>query len=88
MYNFRDNCWWKVTIEEFRERMGCAGIYSEFSELRRNVIEKSLKEMNKDPNIEANCEYIKKSKKVSHLFFRFMLDDVTREEQQELPLLS
>lgn len=49
-------------IEEFKYLMGITGKYAQFNQLRVNVIEKAVKEINESTNYKVSVEYKKKSR--------------------------
>lgn len=70
--------WWE--LERFKKLMGAsASIYDEFKYLKREVITKSIKEINRISDIFVEAEYRKTGRKIS--FIRF---NVTENPQKNL----
>jgi plasmid replication initiation protein len=72
------------SLEFFREIIGAtAEYYDEYSELNRKIIKPSLEKINKDTDIEATVETVKKSRQVVGL--KFFVREKTEDEKNAMP---
>lgn len=72
------------SLEFFREIIGAtADYYDEYSELNRKIIKPSLEKINKDTDIEATVETVKKSRQVVGL--KFFVREKTEDEKNAMP---
>lgn len=60
---------WNVSIEEFREIMHVGKKYELFKELKRNVIDNSIAEINKYTDINIRYETVRKGRYISEITF-------------------
>ena len=61
-----------ISLEEFREKVGCEGKYTQSSDLRARVIEPALKDINDFSDLKVSYKFIKTGKKVSHIEFMML----------------
>lgn len=69
---------WIVSVSEFREIFDCTLIYPMFSDLRKRIIDKCIKELRAKSDLKnLSCKTIKRGKSVETLRFTFkpILDD-------------
>lgn len=69
---FKSYLWlnkWEVSLEEFRSILNVKDRYSDYTELKRNVILPSIKEINKYTDLDIKFEAIKKGKRTDRLIF-------------------
>lgn len=69
--------WFTVSVDELREMMGVPKSLN-FGMFRERVIERSQKELLETANIYLNAEYIKRSRKITHIKFEFLEDEQIR----------
>ena len=60
---------WIVKVDEFRNILGIEDRYKDYTELKRNVIKPSIKEINKYTDLDIDFETEKKSKSIYKLIF-------------------
>ena len=60
---------WEVSVADFRETMFIGERYPQFKELKRNVIDCSLKEINKFCDIIVSYESIKQGRNITKIVF-------------------
>lgn len=60
---------WEVSLDDFREMMYIQDKYPLYKELKRNVIESSIKEINKYTDLQVDVIPIKKGKSIDKLKF-------------------
>ena len=65
-----------ITIDELKEKAGCGGLYSEYRDLRRKVIEVAIKEINLYTDLEVSYEKICTGKTVTKLVFYLDKKDI------------
>lgn len=69
---FKSHLWlhkWKVSLEEFKEILSLSDKYDDYRNLRRKVIDPSVKEISKYTDISITYEPIKTGKFVTDLIF-------------------
>ena len=72
------------SLEFFREIIGAtANYYDDYRELNRKIIKPSLEKINRDTDIEATVEPVKKSRQVVGL--KFFVREKTDEEKAKMP---
>jgi plasmid replication initiation protein len=72
------------SLEFFREIIGAtASYYDDYRELNRKIIKPSLEKINKDTDIEATVETVKKSRQVVGL--KFFVREKTEDEKNAMP---
>jgi plasmid replication initiation protein len=72
------------SLEFFREIIGAtASYYDDYRELNRKIIKPSLEKINKDTDIEATVETVKKSRQVVGL--KFFVHEKTEDEKNAMP---
>lgn len=69
------------SLDELRDRCGCSGKFSTFKDLRVNVIEPALEEINKFTDLEVKYKANKTGKKVSEI--EFLIMDANKEEREQ-----
>lgn len=69
--------WFTVSVDELREMMGVPKSLN-FGMFRERVIERSQRELLEIANIYLNAEYIKRSRKITHIKFEFLEDEQIR----------
>lgn len=63
---------WTVDITVLKDMINCKG-YEQFKEFKRNVLEKSLKEINDFTDMQVDYEPIRRGRKISEI--KFTIDD-------------
>ena len=72
---FKSYLWigkWEVSIDKFREMIYLNDKYKLFKELKRNVIEQSIAEINKYTDLQIEYETIKVGRNVDRLVFKII----------------
>lgn len=73
---------WKLSLETFKAELGIEGLYDDFRNLRRRIIEPALKTLNAISEYQnITCQTEKTGRKVTGLVFKY-----ERRQQQNLPL--
>ena len=83
LIRFNDTGIRKISVEDFRKSLCITDKYKTFKILRRDVINPSIKELNKRSNLTIEFETVKKGRSVVALYFTF---SDRKEVQQELDL--
>lgn len=83
LMRFNDTGIRKISVDDFRKALCITDKYKTFKILRRDVINPSIKELNKRSNLNIEFETVKKGRSVTSLYFSF---SVRKEVQQELDL--
>lgn len=83
LMRFNDTNIRKISVDDFKSALGISGKYKEFKTLRRDVINPTIKELNKRSDLEIQFDTIKQGRSVVALVFVF---SEKAEVQQELPL--
>lgn len=68
---FIDTGWLYIEIGDFKTSLGIEGLYSKWAELKRRVIDKACKEINKHSNLSITYDIIKSGRSVVALKFKF-----------------
>lgn len=80
LMQFKSTGWRKMSVEDLRFTLGVDdGTYKTITELKRNVLTPSLKELNKNSDIDVKCEEKKEGRKIVGFSFYF-----TVKPQQDL----
>ena len=69
---FKSYLWlhkWKVGLTEFRELINIESKYEDYTEFKRNVIQPSIKEINKYTDLQIDFKSIKKGRSIDKLCF-------------------
>lgn len=70
---FKSNLWlhsWTVSIEDFKEILDISDKYSNYKDLRKRVIDPSVKEISTYTDIAVTYEPVKKGKYITDLIFK------------------
>lgn len=78
LMQYRDTGVCKIGVEELRNRLGLEDKYKKFSDFKKYVVEIAIEQINKHAGIDSDVEYIRKSRAVESLVFRFARDDMKR----------
>nr|AKN36547.1 hypothetical protein [Vibrio sp. ZF_53]AKN37417.1 hypothetical protein [Vibrio tasmaniensis]AKN39337.1 hypothetical protein [Vibrio sp. ZF_45]AKN39745.1 Replication protein [Vibrio splendidus] len=60
-----------IHLDDFKSALGVLGKYSDFKAFNRDVLKKSINELNLKTDLTVSCEPIKKGRKVTGLAFSF-----------------
>lgn len=82
LMQYRDTGVCKIRVDELRKRLGLEDKYKKFSDFKKYVVEIAIEQINKNAGINASVEYVRKSRAVESLVFRFARDDIKRLKQQ------
>ena len=72
---FKSYLWlnrWEVSLEEFREIVDVKDRYLDFTEFKRNVINPSIKEINKFTDLTISMETLKSGRNIDKLIFNIV----------------
>ena len=70
---FKSYLWlqrYEIDLQEFKKLLNIENKYSDYTELKRNVILPSIKEINKYTDLDIKFDAIKRGKKIDKLIFR------------------
>jgi plasmid replication initiation protein len=62
-----------IKIEEVKELLKIEDKYDRIDNFKKWIIEASLSEINKESNVTASCEYLKRGKRITHLKFDYVI---------------
>ncbi len=72
---FKSYLWlgkWEVYLNDFRELIGVQDKYKDFTEFKRNVINSSIKEINKYTDLNIKMETLKRGRNINKLIFNIV----------------
>lgn len=72
LYQYKNQGWRQISIDDFRFFFSCIDTYSDFKELRRNVIEPAVKEVSEKTDILVQVEYLRTGRFVTSVKFMFV----------------
>lgn len=64
-----------MSLDELRERVGCEGKYKQYSEVRINILEPAMKDINLYTDIKVSYEAFKIGNKYTHIQFTITTPD-------------
>jgi plasmid replication initiation protein len=62
-----------IRIEELKQLLEIENKYDRIDNFKKWIIDESLSEINKTSNVTANCEYLKRGKRITHLKFDYVI---------------
>lgn len=60
---------WEVPLETFRDLLGVEDKYKDFTEFKRNIIDKSIKDISANTDIKVTYKTVKKGRNIDKLIF-------------------
>ncbi len=66
---------WTVSLETFRDLLGVGDKYRDFTEFKRNIIDKSIKDISSNTDIKVSYKTYKKGRNIDKLVFKIEEQD-------------
>ncbi len=60
---------WEVSLDTFRDLLGVEDKYKDFTEFKRNIIDKSIKDISSNTDIKVTYKTVKKGRNIDKLIF-------------------
>ena len=66
---------WEVSLDTFRDLLGVEDKYKDFTEFKRNIIDKSIKDISANTDIKVSYTTVKKGRNIDRLIFDIQEQD-------------
>lgn len=69
LMQYKKTGWYQVSVDDLKHMLNVSTKYKRWAEFRRNVIDVSIKEINKQSNFEISAEFVKQGRFIKEILF-------------------